>query len=187
MGIFDPDRHDNLLNIVDLDQLNEYEALGVIRAENYILDLDIDFVFDTRLILDIHVLVFGELYDWAGKWRTQDTNIGILKERVPYAAVEYAEQVNYFKNNITSKDRLIECLSYTHHRYTQIHPFNNGNGRTARLITDLISKTNGYQNIQLYVQDSGNSREIYKAALKAADNFDDSILKNLIADQLRSL
>jgi len=100
MGIFDPDRHDNLLNIIDLDQLNEYEALGVIRAESHILDLDIDFIFDTRLILDIHVLVFGELYDWAGKWRTQDTNIGIPKERVPYATIEYAEQVNYFKNNI---------------------------------------------------------------------------------------
>ena len=184
MGVFDPDRHDNLLGITDLDLLNEYEVLGIIQAQEYILDLSVDFVFDSKLILDIHKVVFGVLYEWAGKWRNQITNIGIDPTKVPYAVVEYADQVNYLKNNISNKDELIDCLFYTHHRYTQIHPFNNGNGRTARLLTDLMANINGYQNIQLYIKENGDEREKYKAALRAADLFDTKILKAMIEERL---
>jgi hypothetical protein len=42
MGIFDPDRHDNILGIADWDELNAQEALGIIRAEEFILDLPLD-------------------------------------------------------------------------------------------------------------------------------------------------
>ena len=110
MGVFDPDRHDNILGITDLDELNAQEALGIIRAEEFILDLPIDFVFDIRLVLDIHIISFGHLYQWAGRWRTEGTNIGIDKEHVPYAMAEYTEQANYLKNNIKNEDDLIHCL-----------------------------------------------------------------------------
>jgi len=184
MGVFDSDKHDNLLGITDLDMLYEKEALGIIRAQQYILDLDTDFIFDRQLILNLHRIVFGDLYAWAGKWRNIGTNIGIEAGKIPYAIAEYADQVNYMKNNLADRQGLIYCLFYAHHRYTQIHPFNNGNGRTARLITDLIANMNGYQNIQLYVRDTGAERENYKAALKAADQYDDSKLKTMIGERL---
>jgi len=187
MGVFDPDRHENKLNITDISQLNLFEAKGILRAEEFILDLDIEFVFDVWLILNIHTIAFGELFVWAGKWRTEGTNIGIEKEKVYNAMIEYSEQVNYFKNNIKSKDDLIHCLFFAHHRFTQIHPFNNGNGRTARLITDMLAKMNGYQNIQLYVRDAGESKNKYKAALVAADNYDNKLLKAMIVEKLKSL
>ena len=52
------------------------------------------------------------------------------------------------------------------------------------MITDLIANMNGYQNIQLYVRDNGAERENYKAALKAADQYDDSKLKTMIGERL---
>ncbi len=73
---------------------------------------------------------------------------------------------------------------YVKPRYTQIHPFNNGNGRTARLLTDIIANINGYQNIQLYVMETGAEREKYKGALRAADTFDSDILKSIIKEKL---
>lgn len=187
MGVFDPDRHENILGITDIDELNAQEALGIIRAEEAILDLDLDFVFDVKLVLDIHTIAFGHLYEWAGKWRTEGTNIGIDKEKIPYAMAEYCEQVNYYKNHIKDEDDLIHCLFYTHHRYTQIHPFNNGNGRTARLLTDMIAKMNGYANINLYVREESEARAKYKAALKAADQYDDLLLKQMIKEGLTRL
>ncbi|MGZ3854086.1 MAG: Fic/DOC family protein [Flavisolibacter sp.] len=187
MGVFDPDRHENILGITNLDELNVQEALGIIRAEEFILDLPLDFVFDVKLVLDIHTIAFGHLYSWAGKWRTEGTNIGIDKEKVPYAMVEYCDQVNWLKNNIKNEDELIHCLCYTHHRFTVIHPFNNGNGRTARLLTDTIAKMNGYQNINLYVRDVGQARTKYKAALRAADQYDDTLLKAMIKEGLATL
>jgi cell filamentation protein len=88
------------------------------------------------------------------------------------------------KSHITSQKELVDCLAYAHHRYTQIHPFNNGNGRTARLLTNLIANINGYQNVQLYVTESGNEREKYRAALRSADAFDYAPLKSIINQRL---
>lgn len=187
MGVFDPDRHDNILGITDLNELNAQEALGIIRAEDAILDLPLDFVFDVKLVLDIHITAFGHLYEWAGKWRTEGTNIGIDKEKVPYAMIEYCDQVNWLKNNIKNEDDLIHCLFYTHHRCTFIHPFNNGNGRTARLLTDMIAKMNGYQNINLYVRVESEAKAKYKAALRAADQYDETLLKAMIKEGLAPL
>ena len=73
MGVFDPDRHENILGITNLDELNAQEALGIIRAEEFILDLHLDFVFDRNLVLTIHITAFGHLYEWAGKWRKEGT------------------------------------------------------------------------------------------------------------------
>lgn len=63
----------------------------------------------------------------------------------------------------------------------------NGNGRTARLLTNMIAKMNGYQNINLYVRDKGDARAKYKAALRAADQYDDTLLKGLIKEGLARL
>src|SRR5690606_22550029 len=111
-------------------------------------------------------------------------NIGIPVGKVPYAVIEYADQVNFLKENTESEQDVVHCLFYTHHRFTQIHPFNNGNGRTARLLTDLVANTFGYQNIQLYVKKSGEERDEYRSALKAADNYDDRPLKQMIKQKL---
>ena len=48
----------------------------------------------------------------------------------------------------------------------------------------MISKMNGYQNLNLYVRNEGEARAKYKAALRAADQYDDSILKAMIKEGL---
>jgi hypothetical protein len=82
---------------------------------------------------------------------------------------------------------MIHCLFFTHHRFTVIHPFNNGNGRTARLLTGLIAKMNSYENINLYVRNGGKARAKYKAGLIAADPYDDTLLKAMIQEGLLHL
>ena len=187
MGIFDPDRHDNFLGIENIDELNVQEALGILRAEEFLLDCPLDFTFSIDYILQLHTVAFGHLYEWAGKWRNEGTNMGIEQWKIPNAMAQYCEQVTFFKSQITDEDSLLHTLAYTHHKFTQIHPFNNGNGRTARLLTDHIAQINDYQKIELYYKEEGESRTKYKAALRAADNYDDTLLKQLIKRSLRRL
>ncbi len=69
---------DNLLGLTDKNLLNEYEAKGIAKAELYVFGLDTEIKISTTLILEIHKTAFGELYDWAGKWRTVDVTVGQL-------------------------------------------------------------------------------------------------------------
>ena len=62
-----------------------------------------------------------------------------------------------------------------HHGLVAIHPFPNGNGRHARLMTDLLIRQLGSELFSWgggTLRDFGALRDIYIAALKAADAYD---------------
>ena len=60
-----PSAEDNFLNLTDKDAINEQEAKGIALAELYMLDLDTDMPVSSTLILELHKIAFGHLYDWA--------------------------------------------------------------------------------------------------------------------------
>ena len=62
-----------------------------------------------------------------------------------------------------------------HHRLVAIHPFANGNGRTARFIADLLIQRLGgpvFTWGRVSLTDVGETRRRYIAALRAADDHD---------------
>jgi Fic-DOC domain mobile mystery protein B len=62
-----------------------------------------------------------------------------------------------------------------HHRLVQIHPFPNGNGRHGRLMADLLVmrlKGERFSWGNANLQDAGELRRRYIAALQAADGYD---------------
>lgn len=65
----------------------------------------------------------------------------------------------------------------------RIHPFNNGNGRTGRIIMNLVAMKFGYKPLVLYYRE-GESRKVYIKAMKAADKNDFEQLRNLISIEL---
>ena len=79
------------------------------------------------------------------------------------------------------------CWRNAHHRLVAIHPFVNGNGRTARLFTNLLAYNYGYQNVVLYHRENGEGRARYLHAIRRADAFDLGPLRALISAQLRPL
>lgn len=74
---------------------------------------------------------------------------------------------------------------YAHYEYIRIHPFNNGNGRTGRILMNLIALKFGYRPLKLYYRE-GESRKLYIDAMKSADNGDFSRLSDLIAKELNA-
>ena len=68
-----------------------------------------------------------------------------------------------------------EIAARFHHRLVLIHPFANGNGRHARLATDLLLVVIGQPRLtwgQVNLVNAGETRKAYVAALRAADGHD---------------
>ncbi len=190
MGDYTPSIDDNLLNISDRIKLNEEEARGIIRAEEFMYDLDESVEIGTSLILQFHKTAFGHLYEWAGKWRTSDFKVGQhippSYQEVPTLMYQFLEELNFKISNSSDKETLINSIAFAHHQMVKIHPFNNGNGRTARLLSDLIALVNGYDQIILYHR-QGEERQTYLDAIREADQYDYKKLEELIRQQLQPM
>lgn len=73
--------------------------------------------------------------------------------------------------------------AWLHHRFTQIHPFTDGNGRVARALASLVLIRAGWFPL---IVDRGEDRAHYIDALEAADEGNLSFLVNLIERKQRN-
>jgi cell filamentation protein len=184
-----PFADDNLPGLTDKNLINEYEARGIIKAELYIFGLDTDIEISARLILDIHKIAFEELYEWAGKWRNVNVIVGLLTPPQPAQIIhlmyQLIDNLNYKISISKSQDEIIETLIYTHYEFVKIHPFNNGNGRTGRLLMNLAAMKFGNKPLELYKRE-GESRKVYIHSMQQADKGNFELLGNLIRQELEA-
>lgn len=184
---YTPSAEDNLLGLTTAEQINECEAQGVIEGEKFLLGLDENVEITSALILQIHKTTFGHLYPWAGKWRDVSVKVGAFvppdPTRIPNLIYQFADELSYRIAHSPSEALLVSTLSYCHYKIVYIHPFNNGNGRTARLLTNLIAYKHGYRDINIYHR-TGEKRKSYIEAIRLADKNDFTMLEGLIRKEL---
>lgn len=153
--------------------------LDLLEAEN-ILEAQYKYEFKKHLnllevsfIFEVHKDMFDQVWTWAGEQRKVNTNIGIEKENIFQALRVHLDDTKFWLKNNTYP--LIETAARFHHKLVQIHIFPNGNGRHARLMTDLLMyKFDGPEpnwGASNLVHE-GVSRELYLNALKKADQND---------------
>lgn len=180
---------DNLLGLTDKNLLNEYEAKGITKAELFVFGLDTEITITTTLILEIHKTAFEELYDWAGKWRTVNVSVGQLTPPKPAQIIhlmyQFIDNLNFKISVSTTQDEIIETLIYSHYEFIKIHPFNNGNGRTGRILLNLVAMKFGYKPLELYRRD-GEGRKVYIQSMQQADKGNLELLGNLIRHELET-
>ena len=185
-----PSPEENLLGSTDKDRINEYEARGIAKAEYSIFSLDLDEPISTSMILEWHGTAFGELYDWAGKWRTTTVMVGQLvppqPSQVPQLMYQFIDNLNFKSANVNTREDHLDCLVYAHYEFIRIHPFNNGNGRTGRILMNLVATKLGYQPLELYHK-AGKDRTTYIQAMREADKRNFGMLRLLIDNELAIL
>jgi Fic-DOC domain mobile mystery protein B len=162
-----------ITNRQDLNQAEEANiAKGFAWAGGRHLEpeniLKIDFV------RTLHKQMFGDVWSWAGDFRTRDVNIGnVQAHRIPVDLPAMLDDVKYWADHRTfAPDEIAVRL---HHRLVEIHPFPNGNGRHARLMADLLIQQLGGQPFSWgsgSLKTVGELRKRYVEALKTADNHD---------------
>jgi Fic family protein len=78
---------------------------------------------------------------------------------------------------------VVKLLAWFQHRFVFIHPFQDYNGRTARMLTILILLKLDLPPIELQVERE-DDRKQYLTAMQEADEGDYSLLENLISRAL---
>jgi len=135
---------------------------------------------DEDAVLRTHELVLLGVDETAGRYRTSTVRIaGATFMPPPSGEVRQRilDLLGWLRDN---PDELtpIELAALFHHRLVQIHPFNEGNGRTARLLMNAILIRNGYPYITNITH---RDRARYLRTLSEADQGNTSPLVNLIA------
>jgi len=182
-----PSPDDNKLELTDKNLINEYEAKGIAVAELFVFELDSETEISTQLLLEIHRIAFSDLYDWAGAWRTTIVTVGQLTPPDPSKVLQlmyqFIDNLNFKIRNAETRQDHIDCLTFAHYEFIQIHPFNNGNGRTGRILMNIVALKFGYKPLELYYRE-GDSRKTYIDAMKLADNGNFEPLTTLIRKEL---
>jgi Fic family protein/DNA-binding XRE family transcriptional regulator len=124
------------------------EAVNHQEAISYIKELvQRKIAINEREVLSIHNLILrGIQPEYAGKYRDIQVMIKGSAHMPPQPFLVKDEMTHYFGWYEQNKDTLhpIILAAEMHERLVTIHPFVDGNGRTSRLIMNLILLSKGY-------------------------------------------
>lgn len=102
---------------------------------------------DERTLKTIHHLILKNIDDEnAGRYRSINVRISGSQHEPPHFLQVANEMQELFAWYEQEKDRLhpVELAALFHFKFVYIHPFADGNGRTARLLMNLILMGHGY-------------------------------------------
>ncbi len=179
-----------------LEVINHKEALDFIESLSHLLPEQLSL----KDIRDIHFLILkGINTKDAGIYRVK--SVGVQKsDGVIYkftAPLKIKDEMDSFIEWLHACKDLhpIVLASEAHYRFVSIHPFIDGNGRTARLLMNLILLQSGYPsavikmtNRTAYIlsiekaQDDGSMGDFYKVVADAVDESLDTYLDILQQD-----
>jgi Fic-DOC domain mobile mystery protein B len=173
----DPDERRGLKfpHITTRGELDELEQANIEQGLRWISRRRGGDIFDDAFLRKVHERLFGEVWQWAGDYRLTEKNIGIAPYQISVQLRMLLDDARFWaKDNVYSP---LEAAARFHHRMVQIHPFPNGNGRHARIATDIMLEdyykhppvewANGFD-----LQADNERRKEYIAALRAADAHD---------------
>lgn len=163
--------------------MNNQEALDFIEnniKEGSAIDRSYIFEFHKKVIAGLDPSKEGDHN--VGQFRTKEVKINKSSHKPPLAVKvpEYMDELVEFINSQRDQKYKLLATAVAHHRFAWIHPFNNGNGRTVRLLTYAMLMSQGFavNHILNPTAVFCNDRDVYYKFLAEADSgTDEGILK----------
>ena len=146
-----------------LEAINHQEAIHFVRG---LVDRKED--INRRIVMEIHQLILKQIdSENAGRYRRVPVKISgsdvILPQ--PHRLDKLMEDYFEYYEMIKLKLHPVILAAEMHERLVSIHPFIDGNGRTARLVMNLILLRNGYTRAN--IKGETESRLAYYQALQS--------------------
>lgn len=168
----------NKLGIKDYQELRKAES-DISFVKLLTVDANVDCrKFDLEYIKNIHKYVLGDIYDWAGEFRTvpmekpEDVLGGdTVRYAYPKEIVPRAEQCINELNRINWNGKELDdkAMSFTKliAELWQVHPFRDGNTRTIITYAFRFAEEHGFRMDRNLLLD--NFTYVRKALVKASD------------------
>jgi Fic family protein len=156
------------------ETLNHHDAIEFVERL-----ADTTIALAARTVLDVHALVLQRIEkEYAGRYRTSGVRITNANFTPPNALKvdEFMEELLAWVNAEGLSLHPIVGATVFHHRFVWIHPFFDGNGRTVRLLFNLLLMRDGYPPAIIL----SNDRKKYYDALNKANLGDYSKLLLLV-------
>jgi Fic family protein len=163
-----------------LEAVDHYDAVGYVRAlaarDSLLTESD---------VRSLHALVMKRSDpESAGRYATSGRFVNTDRGRHTFPSpVEVPALMGDFAAWLQRAPAMPETAFAAHHRLVDIHPFNDGNGRTARLLMNLVLIRSGYPPVSVRPHD----RLGYLHALQEAQGGQsDEAFKRLLYERLDS-
>ena len=170
----DPDELEGLKfkHVTTRGQLDHLEQANIQEGLRWLSRRKNADILNEAFIRQLHKNLFGEVWTWAGTFRTTEKNIGIDPQQVAVQLRMLLDDARYWIENNTYSP--IETAVRFHHKLVYIHLFPNGNGRHARIMADaVLTKVLKLEPIDWAsghdLQEMNEHRRTYIHALQEAD------------------
>lgn len=141
----------NLKSITDPRAMDEAEYRALIEVQQHYYEmLTPETRITAKLICQMHRDWLGELYAWAGQYRTVELQKGNFAWP---PAWRVSDNMATFEREMLGRyspcrpgplPQVADAMAHIHAELLLIHPFRDGNGRLARWLADIMAAQAGY-------------------------------------------
>lgn len=182
------------IGIISRSKLLELEIEGTNKGLKFITELILensDPPITPDLILTLHKVSFGWIFpDWAGKYRTIQVTVSEKEcpryTKIPEMVMNLCKDLEEQFKHIHQHDdedfisEAVRLLAWFQHQFVYIHPFQDYNGRTTRMLTVLLLLKLKLPPAEIQIK-TEKDRKQYLKAMQNADNGDLSLLESIIS------
>ena len=165
-----------------LEAINHKEAIEFVRELVTKQEL-----LDERNIKLIHALILHAI-DRENAGRYRDVAVGISGTDIvfpePFVVPNLMKDLMHFYEENKEKLHPVQLAAQMHSKLVNIHPFIDGNGRTCRLVMNLILLQNGYP-LTIFSPESEDRDRYFDALNKAREHTDEAPFEHFVAENVK--
>jgi len=181
----------NKFGIKSRQEMNEAESIALKIAMNKFVGIyDEKHRFTAGDIRTMHKVWLGDIYEWAGEYRQVNVSKGdfhfAAAAQVPKLMAEFEKGAlrKYTPCSFKEIERVSQALAEVHVELVLIHPFREGNGRVARILSTLTAFQSALPMLN-FKDITGGKRKDYFAAINNGLNRDYKLMERLFTKIIR--